>query len=368
MNMKYTEAGKEKKAYIFVAVLPASSYLYALPLADMKMVCWIEAHVKALEYFGGVPRILVSDNTKTAVNKASRYEASLNKTYQEMAAHYGTAIVPTRPYSATDKAPVETAVQIIERRIIAKLRHSRFFSLEELTEAVHTEVETINNLPFQKLEGSRRSIFVETEQQELIQLPSSRYECAQFKQAKAGFDYHVALEKAQYYSVPYQFAGKEVQIRSTLRIVEVFYKGERIACHIRNTDPRKRYITEYSHMPESHKAVADWSPQRFLSWAQKTGVKTREYIAWLLKRKEHPEQAYRTCAGILRIGSTVTPQRMEEACSYALEHNIYSYAYFAELLKGKKQQEPSNYSDFSPRPLLHENLRGKDYYKGGSHV
>jgi transposase len=275
-----------------------------------------------------------------------------------MAAHYGTVIIPTRPYSATDKAPVETAVQIIERRIIAKLRHSRFFSLDELIEAVHAEVETINNQPLQKLEGSRRSIFVETEQQELMQLPSSRYEYAQFRQAKAGFDYHVTLEKAQYYSVPYQFAGKEVQIRSTLRIVEIFCEGERIACHIRNTDPRKHFITERSHMPRNHEAVADWSPQRFLSWAQKIGVKTREYIAWLLERKEHPEQAYRTCAGILRIGSTVTPQRMEETCAHALAHNIYSYAYFAELLKGKKQQEP----------IIHENLRGKDYYRGGSHV
>ena len=175
---------------------------------------------------------------------------------------------------------------------------------------------------------------------------------------KAGFDYHVALDKAHYYSIPYQFAGKEVQIRSTSRTVEVFCEGERIACHALETDLRKRYITEPSHMPEHHKAVAGWSPGRFLSWAQKTGTHTRQYIAWLLERKDHPEQAYRTCTGILRIGSTVTPERMEEACAHALAHNIYSYAYFAELLKDKKQQEP----------ILHENLRGKDYYKGGSHV
>ena len=149
-----------------------------------------------------------------------------------------------------------------------------------------------------------------------------------------------------------------MQIRSTFRTVEVFYQGDRIACHVLETDPRKRYITEPSHMPEHHKAVANWSPQRFLSWAQKTGINTKQYIAWLLERKDHPEQAYRTCAGILRLGSTVTQQRMEEACAHALTHNIYSYAYFAELLKNKKQQEP----------IIHENLRGKDYYKGDNHV
>ena len=358
LTMKYQEGGSEKTAYIFVAVLPASSYLYAQPFADMKMVSWIEGHVKAFEFFGGVPRLLVPDNTKTAVAKASRYEAELNKTYKEMAGYYGAAVVPTRPYSATDKAPAETAVQIVERRIIAKLRHSRFLCLEDLSEAVRKEVEAINSQPLQKLEGSRLSVFLETERNELMKLPSSRYEYAQFKQAKAGFDYHVALDKAHYYSVPYQFAGKEVHIRSTLRTVEVFYEGERIASHVRNTDPRKRYVTDPAHMPENHRAVVDWSPGRFLSWAQKTGEHTRKYIAWLLERKDHPEQAYRTCAGILRIGSTATPRQMEEACRTALAHNIYSYAYFTELLKTKKQQEP----------IIHSNLRGKDYYKGDSHV
>jgi transposase len=275
-----------------------------------------------------------------------------------MASHYGAAIIPTRPHSPTDKAPVETAVQIVERRIIAKLRHSRFLSLEALSEAVNECVEVLNTQPFQKLAGSRRSVFLETEQHELMKLPSSRYEYAQFKQAKAGFDYHVALDKDHYYSVPYQFAGKTVQIRSTLRIVEIFCEGDRIACHMRSTDARKRYITDPSHMPENHRAVADWSPQRFLSWAEKTGAKTKDYIAWLLERKEHPEQAYRTCAGILRIGSTVTPQRMEEACAQALAQTIYSYAYFSKLLDVNKKQEP----------IIHENLRGKDYYKGGNNV
>ena len=183
LTMKYNEpkSGKEKTAYVFVAVLPASSYLYAQAFCDMKMASWISGHVNAFEYFGGVPRLLVPDNAKTAVVKASRYEAELNKTYQEMASYYGAAIVPTRPRVATDKAPVETAVQIVERRVIAKLRHNRFLSLEELNEAVDEEIETLNNQPFQKYEGSRRSVFVETEQHELMKLPEKRYEYAQIK-------------------------------------------------------------------------------------------------------------------------------------------------------------------------------------------
>jgi len=364
LSMKYSEpssrtgGGSEKTAYIFVAVLPASSFLYAQPFPDMKMESWISGHIGAFEYCGGVPRLLVPDNTKTAVSKASRYEADLNKTYKEMADHYGCAIVPARPYSATDKAPVETSVQIVERRIIAKLRHSRFLSLEELSEAIHMETEALNDQPFQKQPGNRRSVFIETEQHELMKLPSRRYEYAQFKQAKVGFDYHVALDKAHYYSVPYQFAGQQVLVRWTSHTLEVFADGERIACHIRDTDPHRRFITEPSHMPESHRAVADWSPQRFISWAAKTGTATKAYIAWLLERKEHPEQAFRTCAGILRMAATVTPQRMEEACALAMAQNVYSYAYFVKLLDNREMKQP----------LIHENLRGKEYFKGENNV
>jgi len=359
LTMKYSN-GKdgEKTVYIFVAVLPASSLLYAEPFHDMKMESWIQGHVNAFEYFGGVPRLLVPDNTKTAVTKASRYEAELNKAYKEMAKHYGTVIVPTRPRAPTDKAPVETGVQIVERRIIAKLRHYKFLSFDELAQAFNTELEMVNDQPFQKLPGSRRSVFLETEQNELMKLPSQRYEYAHFKQAKAGFDYHVALDKNQYYSVPYQYSGKNVLVRWNSRTVEVFFEGDRIACHIRNNNPHMRYITEPSHMPESHRAVSDWSPRRFISWAAKTGIKTKEYIALLLSRSEHPEQAFRTCAAILRLASTVAKERMEETCDLAVARNIYSYIYFSRLLENGN----------SNKPVIHENLRGKDYFKGDSHV
>jgi len=359
ITMKYyDDKSNEKPVYIFVAVLPSSSYLYSEPFCDMKMESWIQGHINAFEYFGGVPQLLVPDNTKTAVTKANRYDPELNKTYKEMADYYGTAIVPARPYRATDKAPVETTVQIVERRIIAKLRHCKFLSFDDLAEAFDTELEIINKQPFQKLSGSRRSVFVETEQNELMKLPSKRYEYAHFKQAKAGFDYHVALDKTQYYSVPYQYAGQNVLLRWNSRTVEVFFEGERIACHIRNTNPRVRYITDSGHMPDKHKAVSDWSPKRFISWAAKTGIKTKEYITLLLKQKDHPEQAFRTCAAILRTASTVTTERMEEACELAVARNIYSYTYFSRLLENCNNQ----------KPVIHGNLRGKEYFKGENNV
>jgi hypothetical protein len=230
--------------------------------------------------------------------------------------------------------------------------------------AFHAELEILNNQPFQKLEGSRRSVFLATEKHELQKLPSMRYEYAHFKEAKAGFDYHVSLDKTHFYSVPYQYAGKIVLSRWNSLTVEVFFEGERIACHARSLENGKRFTTDPAHIPESHRAVADWSPQRFLSWAAKTGEQTKRYISALLEHRDHPEQAYRTCAGILRLASTVTARQMEEACTDALSRNIYSYNFFAKLLDSLKLAQP----------VIHENLRGKDYYQdicqmpGGTHV
>ena len=355
LTMSYTNGGNKKTVHVFVAVLPASSIIYAHPFDDMKMESWISGHVQAFEYFGGVPQLVEPDNAKTAVTKASRYEPDVNKTYQEMARHYGVAIIPTRPYSARDKAPGETAVQIVERRIMAKLRH-QFLSLDELSEAFHVELEHLNDQPFQKLPGSRRSAFLETEKHTLHSLPSQRYEYAHFKEVKAGFDYHVALDKAHFYSIPYQYAGKMTIIRWNSRTVEVFCEGERIACHIRNFDAHNRYITDPAHMPDNHRAVSEWTPQRFKRWAAKTGEQTLRYITWLMERKEHPAQAFRTCAAILRLASKVPASQMESASVAAMASSVYSCSYFSSLLESFKKEEP----------VVHENLRGKNYYQGGT--
>jgi transposase len=357
LAMTYSdEQGKARKAYLFVAVFPASSYLYAEPFRDMTLQSWIEAHIHALEYFGGTPRLIVPDNAKTAVSKADRHDPVLNRTYREMASHYGAAVVPARPLAPTDKAPVETGVQIVERRIIAKLRVRQFLSFAEVQEAVRTELDALNRQPFQKLPGSRLSVFLETEQHELMRLPVHRYEMAQWKKAKVNFDYHVSFGKTQYYSVPYQFAGKEVDIRATSGVIEVFFEGDRIACHQRCYDTHRRYVTDDNHMPEKHQAVTDWSPERFISWAAKSGGQTRAYIARLLEQRDHPEQAYKTCAGILRLAQNVTPEQMEQAASLALSGNAWSYRNFKALLETIAEAS-------SRSPIQHENLRGKAYFQ-----
>jgi len=361
LTMEYTDTyGMKHSVYLFVADLPASSYIYTEPFRDMKLSSWIDGHVHTFEDFGGVPRIVVPDNTKTAVTKVNYYDPKLNRTYREMATHYNTAIIPARPRKPRDKAPVETAVQIIERRIIAKLRNRQFLSFDELYDAVKKELDIINSKPFQKIPSNRKDTFLEIEQKELQKLPRERYEYAEWKTAKAAFDYHVQFDK-YYYSIPYIYAGKHVEIRAASRTIEIFFNHERIAVHKRTYQKSKRYITCTEHMPQKHKAVSEWTPERFISWAQKTGANAATYIRWLLESREHPEQAFKTCAGILRLASKVPKSRMEEACEFAIERNIYSYKYFDILLRNL---ETAN----SAQPIIHANVRGSHYYGGDSNA
>ncbi len=361
MTMNYTDAkGQKTEAYLFVCDLPASSYLYVEPFRDMGQKSWIDGHVHAFEYYGGAPRIIVPDNTKTAVSKARYYDPELNRSYREMAAHYGSAVIPARSRKPKDKAPVETSVQIAERRIIAKLRNRQFFSFAELCGAVREELEILNTKPFQKLDANRRALFLEIESKELLALPKGKYEYADWKQAKAAFDYHVQYD-GHYYSVPYHYAGKHLHIRATTRMIEILCDGERIAAHVRSYDKCMRYVTETSHMPEKHKAVMEWSPERFVSWANKIGSHTEQYIRQLLEQRDHPEQAYKTCAGILRLAKNVSAQQMEAACEKASAQKVYTYKYFEILLKNMNMKA-------AVRPINHGNVRGSGYYGGGSHA
>jgi transposase len=363
LTMRYTgRDGKAVKVYLFVASLPATGIIFTDCFEDMGERSWVEANIRAFEYFGGAARLLVPDNTKTAVVKASYYDPQTNKTYHEMARYYGAAIVPARSRKPRDKAPVEKSVQIVEMRIIAKLRDTQFLSLGEVRDAVKAGLETVNNAPFQKMAESRRELFEKLEKHELIKLPAQRYEMAVFKLAKAAFDYHVQFD-GHYYSVPYGYAGKQVQIRATQAAIEVLCDGERIACHQRCYAACKRYITNEEHMPEKHRAMADWTPERFRAWAAKTGKNTEAFISRLMEQREQPEQAFKTCAGILRLASTVSPAQMEAACSLALQKRVYSYKYFALLLKEESQQELAL---AEPTPIAHGNIRGAAYYGGGN--
>ena len=224
-----------------------------------------------LSFSAGTPRIVIPDNTKTAVTKVNYYDPKLNRTYRDMAAHYNVAIIPARPRKPRDKAPVETAVQIVERRIIAKLRNRQFLSFDELYDAVKDEIDIVNTKPFQKIPSNREDTFREIEQKELKPLPKDRYEYAEWKTLKAAFDYHIEYDR-HYYSLPYIYAGKYLEIRATSRTIEIFFKHERIAAHRRNYNKSQRYTTLKEHMPPEHKAVSEWDSERFISWARKTGA------------------------------------------------------------------------------------------------
>jgi len=353
--------GEGQKAYFFVAALPASACLYVEPFRDMESYSWITAHVNAFTYFGGVPRILVPDNCKTAVQKADYYDPNINRTYGEMARHYGVAVIPARPRKPRDKPHAENGVQIAERRIIAKLRNRQFLTFEEIREATLEELDRLNRQPFQKLPGSRLSVFLETEKLALRPLPASRFEYAEWKTVKAGMDYHVEFD-GRYYSVPYQYAGRQLDLRATANSIEVFCEHERIASHIRSYTRQMRYTTDEAHMPENHRAVADWTPERFLTWARKFGTATEDYIGWLMEQREVPEQAFKTCAGILRLGKDLPAGRMETVCTQAKTQNIFSYKYFKMLLQSLQNQPTP------AKPIEHINLRGSGYYGGETHA
>ena len=359
-TMRYTDAaGEEQKVYLFVATLPASSYMFVEPFRDMGQQAWIDAHINAFEYFGGVPRIIVPDNAKTAITKIDIYNPEANRTYAEMARYYGAAIVPARVRKPKDKAPVETSVQIVERRIIAKLRNRQFHDFGTLWEAVQDELENVNAKPFQKLQGSRYTVFHEIEKSQLRPLPPARYECAEWKQVRASMDYHVQYN-GRFYSIPYQYAGKLLDLRATVNVIEVFCDRERIASHLCGHHSHARYTTLPEHMPSNHRAMADWTPVRFEAWARKFGTDTQEYIRFLMSKREHPEQAFKTCAGILRIGESMSATDMEAVCRVALEQNVYSYKYFSMLLKRMNTMRDKKPSP----PIQHGNLRGGGYFGG----
>ena len=361
-TMSYTDgSGQEWPVYLFVAALPASSYLYAEPFRNMAKQAWIDAHVHTFEYFGGVPKILEPDNTKTAISKTDPHDPEANRTYADMARHYGTAIVPARVSKPRDKAPVETGVQIAERRIIAKLRNRQFHSFDEVWEAVRDELEEVNRKPFQKLPGSRLSVFKEMEQPQLRPLPPTRYEYAEWKQVRAGMDYHVQYD-GHFYSVPYHYAGKMLDLRATANGIEVFSDHERITSHARSYASQVRYITLPEHMPSNHRAMADWTPERFEAWAGKFGPDTQDYIRFLLHGREHPEQAFKTCAGILRMGESLSSAGMEALCRAAKEKNVFTYKYFNMLYK--RMASERDREKRAPAPIRHDNLRGSGYYGG----
>ena len=355
------ETGEVKEAEVFVAVLPASSYPFAYAYENAKTPNWIDAHVRAYEYFGGVPKITISDNPKTAVTNTDLVDPVLNKSYHEMARHYRTNLIPARPYKPRDKGADENAVLNVSRRIIAALRNRQFFSMYEINEAISEELVKLINRPFQKMEGNRISAFEMIDKQYLQPLPSKRYEYSEWKETKVQFNYHVDYD-GFFYSVHYTYTNKPCSIRATTKTIEVYVENERIAAYPRNYSKFKRYTTLPEHMPENHKVVCGWSSDRYLSWAQQIGPNTRELISRILESREYPVQTYRACMGIMRFNKSISSEIMEAASREALEKNTITYKYFSIIIK----QIVSRATQNKPEKIIdHDNLRGRNAYVGG---
>ncbi len=352
------ETGEEKKAQIFVATLGASSYTYAEAQPSQNIESWVTGHINALEFFGGVPEIVVPDNLKSAVKSPSYYEPDINPTYDDLSLHYGFAVIPARVRKPRDKAKVETAVQVIERWVLAPLRNRQFFSIHEINEAMRPLLEAVNNRQMKHLEKSRKELFEALDLPALRPLPEYAFEYAETKKARVGINYHVCYDK-YYYSVPYTLIKEEVEIRATSRTIEIFHKGSRVAFHKRG-GPQK-YVTCSLHMPDEHKRRSqEWSSERFIRWAGKIGPGTKTVITHLLGSKRHPEQAYKVCMGILKLSDKYPESQVEAACKRAARYEIYSYQRISNILKNGLAQEESSSEPKATRP--HQHVRGSSYY------
>jgi transposase len=354
------QTGEITPASLFVAVLGASTYTFARATLGQDLSNWVECHVAAFEYVLGAPKLVVPDNPRTGVDRACRYEPDLNRTYHEMALHYGVAVMPARPRKPRDKAKVENAVLLAERWIIAALRHRRFHALAEVNEAIAELLEKLNQRPFRKREGSRASLLAELDRPALQPLPAERYELAYWKTVRASIDYHVEVDR-HYYSVPYQLAGQQLEARYTAATLEIFHRGKRVASHARS-HAAYRHTTLSGHMPKSHQAHLEWSPSRLIHWAEGVGQATAEVVRTILERKPHPEMGYRACLGILSLERMYSRQRVEAASQRAVQLQAFSYQSLKSILKRSlDRQLVIDPEAVAPGPR-HENLRGPLYY------
>jgi transposase len=355
------ETGEVQDLPVFVAALGASSYTYAEVQEDQTLASWITGHIHAFEFYQGVTAALVPDNLKSGVKKACFYEPDLNPTYQEMAEHYGTVILPARPRKPRDKAKVENAVQQTERWLIAPLRNQRFFSRAEGNQAIHEQLTWLNNRPFAKLEGSRRSLYEDIDRPALKPLPTTRYELAEWKtNVGVNIDYHVEFAR-QYYSVPYQLTGKRVDVRATTTTIECFFRHRRVASH-RRSNRAGQFTTDPAHRPKSHQRYADWSPSRLVRWAETIGPHTAAVIETILKLKPHPEQGFRSCLGILYLAKRHGNDRLELACKRAQAIEALSYRSIKSIIDTGLDREPLPIAQQTTLAIDHANIRGPDYY------
>lgn len=358
------ETGEVHAVELFVTALGASNLIYAEATLTQQSHDWISSHIRAFEYMGGVTDVLVPDQLRSGVSRPCWFEPGIQRTYEEMASHYGTVVIPARSARPKDKAKVEVAVQVAQRWILARIRNQIFFSLNELNERIAELVEELNNKPMKLYGKSRKELFESLDRPAMKALPSQRFQYGEWKiGAGVNIDYHILLDK-QLYSVPHQLIGEQVDARTSAMTVEIYFKGQRIASHPRLFRPGA-YSTLPEHRPKSHQAHAEWSPSRFVRWAGKVGENTQRLVKAILEDRPHPEQGYRSCLGILRLEKRYGAERLEKATTRAFFAKARSYTHVAAILKNGLDNVPLPTEEDVPEqlPLLHENVRGADYYK-----
>lgn len=348
-------------AQIFVACLGASNYTYAEATPSQELPHWIGAHQRALSFFGGVPSCIVPDNLKSGVSDPCRYEPGVNRSYQEFAEHYGVAILPARPHKPRDKAKVEKAVQEVERQVLAPLRHEQFTSFATLNAAIAQGLERLNGKIMQGYGLSRQALFEQVDRPALNPLPTQPFVFGYWKQAKVNLDYHIEVER-HYYSVPYWFVSRPVQVKVGEQLVEIFHENQRIACHERSR-VSYRHTTLPEHMPPEHWAYKQQSKQRFLAWAEQMGEQTTAQVRLIFESKAHEEQAFRTLKGLQRLGQQYGKARLEAACHRANAFGMVGLRRVRAILATQLDNEALPEPPLQPNVVEHANLRGPQYYR-----
>lgn len=349
---------------LFVAVLGASNYTYAEATLTQRLPDFLASHTRALDYFGGVTTLVVPDQLRTGVSDPCRYEPGVHRSYAEWARHYGTVVLPARPGKPRDKAKVEVGVQVVERWILARLRHETFFTLAALNERIAELLEGLNARPMKGYQGqSRRTLFDRFDRPALQPLPVDRYVYTEWSKATVNIDYHIDVDH-HLYSVPHPLVHQRVEVCLTAATVEVFHRGERVWVHLRS--PRAGgYTTVPDHMPKSHRAHLEWTPSRLIRWAETIGPSAGGLARAILESRPHPEQGYRSCLGLMRLAKRDGPERLEAACTRALAAGARSYKHVASILKHGLDRLPLEASAPAAGPSArpHEHVRGAAYYQ-----
>lgn len=347
--------GEIRPAQVFVAVLGASNYTYAEATLTQSLPDWLGSHVRTFAYFGGCTEIVVPDNLKSGVKRACRYDPDLNASYQQWAAHYQVAVIPARPYKPKDKSKAEVGVQIVERWILARLRHHTFFSLAELNQCIRALLEDLNQKSFKQLPGNRRQAFEQLDQPALKPLPRHPYRYVDIKPVKVNIDYHVEYQR-HHYSVPHHYVGETLELHASDTLITLYFRRQTVATHVHKHYPG--ITTEPAHMPKRHQKHQQWTPGKLKNWARDVGAETLRWVTTQLDTKPHPEQAYRVCLGLLNLCKTYPRERLEAACRIANQAGLRRLKQIKSILQSNRDQLPEQLELNTELPQDHENIRG----------